>query len=65
MRYRIKRGRILASLLAGGLLVWAVGCDHISEPWVRQPDQLQQERARTPQASLELKNRLRAVQTDR
>jgi len=61
MRSRMWRGRILAAVL----LAMTAGCDHISEPWVRRPDQLEQERARPAQAGLELRNRLLAVQTDR
>ena len=65
MKHRLGGIRIIATVLAAGLLMGPAGCEHISEPWVRQPDQLQQERARPPQARLELKNRLLAVQTDR
>lgn len=65
MKNRMKGGKILSTVFAGVLLAWIGGCDHISEPWVRRPDQLQQERARPSQARLALKNRLLAIQTDR
>lgn len=51
--------------LACGLLLSAAGCEHIHEPWVRNPEQLKQERSRPDQAQMELRDRLRAGQTDR
>jgi hypothetical protein len=55
----------IASILAGGLLFLAAGCQRIHEPWVRQPEQLAQERARPDQAAAELRHRFVRVQTDR
>jgi hypothetical protein len=51
--------------LAFCLLLSIVGCEYIHEPWVRSPDQLEKERSRPDQAQMELRDRLRAVQTDR
>ena len=53
---------VLASL---GLSMLTAGCTRIHEPWLQNPDQLAQERARPEQASEALRNRLLAVQTDR
>ena len=50
---------------ACGLLTLSVGCERIGDPWVRSPDQLEQERDRPEAAREILRNRLHAVQTDR
>ena len=57
--------KYLLYALAFGLLLSTVGCEYIHEPWVRSPDQLEKERSRPDQAQMELRDRLRAVQTDR
>lgn len=59
------RKNTVAQLLVCGLLVLAGGCERVREPWVRQPEELSQERARPEPAALELRHRLARVQTDR
>ena len=58
---------MLHKMLTIGLLVvmLAVGCSRIHEPWVQDNDRLLQERARSADQMQALQNRLLAVQTDR
>lgn len=61
-----RRMRAVLVVLAGlGPLMLTAGCDRIHEPWLQNPDQLAQERARPEQAAEALRDRLIAVQTDR
>ncbi len=41
------------------------GCQRIHEPWIRSPDQLKEERLRTEQVRMELRQRFVRVQADR
>ena len=56
---------VLIILVGLGQLMLTTGCERIREPWVQNPDQLAQERARPEQANEALRHRLHAVQTDR
>ncbi len=60
----IKR-TITSLVLLAAVLVLATGCQQIREPWVREGNQLEQERARSDAARQELRHRLLWVQTDR
>lgn len=58
------------SLAAAGLMLATTlnlaGCgNNVHEPWVASPNQLKQERARSPDQQKALRERLAQVQTDR
>ena len=57
--------QMIVVVAAGGLLTFSSGCERISEPWVRAPRQLEQERNRPEPVRTALRHRLLAVQTDR
>ena len=57
--------KIVTYILAFCLLAFVAGCQRVQEPWVRGPEQLKEERFRTAQAQMELRDRLIRVQTDR
>ena len=56
---RFLMGSIMLAVIA------AAGCEQVHEPWVPNPHQLAQERARTADARQVLRHRLMDVQTDR
>ena len=53
------------SILTVVALLLAAGCSPVNEPWVRGDDQLKQERARSAEAFVELRERLAYTQNDR
>jgi len=55
--------RVLYAVLVALLLM--AGCARVHEPWIRDKDQLAQERSRTDEAQQTLRHRLLWVQTDR
>lgn len=52
-------------VLLAAVLLLATGCQQIREPWVREGNRLEQERARSDVTRQELRHRLLWVQTDR
>jgi hypothetical protein len=56
---------ILSLVLLAAIVVLATGCQRISEPWVREGNRLERERARSDAVRQELRHRLLWVQTDR
>ena len=62
---KILARQMMVTVAAGVLLVFFSGCERISEPWVRVPHQLEQERDRPEPVRRALRHRLLAVQTDR
>lgn len=59
----MKRCALLGILLAA--LSIATACERVHEPWIRNDNQLKQERMRTDAAKQELLHRFLWVQTDR
>jgi hypothetical protein len=55
----------ISLVLLAVVLVLVTGCQQIREPWVREGNRLEQERARTDAERQELRYRLLWVQTDR
>jgi hypothetical protein len=55
----------ISLVLLAAVLVLATGCQQIREPWVREGNRLEQERARSDATRQELRHRLLWVQTDR
>ena len=62
---KILARQMTVAVAAGALLAFSSGCERISEPWVRTPHQLEQERERPEPVRTALRHRLLAVQTDR
>ncbi len=59
------RSAVLLPLL-GPLALAIAGCEgNMQEPWVSSPEQLREERARSEEQSVQLRERMALVQTDR